>query len=76
MKIVLTLVCLTLAVNAELKMFKKNDLIKAVDKGDVEKVREILTENPMLADVRDKVRVYDDDVFEFSSIYTQFSLFQ
>jgi len=41
--------------------FQKKDLMKAVDKSDNAKVREILAENPELKDVRDKVR-YDVDV--------------
>ena len=54
MRIVLTILCLAIAANAA-KKFTKNDLIKAVDKSDNDKVREILTENPSLRDVRDKV---------------------
>ena len=54
MRIVLTILCLVIAANAA-KKFTKNDLIKAVDKSDNDKVREILTENPSLRDVRDKV---------------------
>ena len=53
MRIVLTILCL--AFSASAKKFTKNDLIKAVDKSDNDKVREILTENPSLRDVRDKV---------------------
>ena len=45
---------MAIAANAA-KKFTKNDLIKAVDKSDNDKVREILTENPSLRDVRDKV---------------------
>ena len=54
MRLVLTILCLVIAANAA-KKFTKNDLIKAVDKSDNDKVREILTENPSLRDVRDKV---------------------
>ena len=51
--VTLTILCLAFAASA--KKFTKNDLIKAVDKSDNDKVREILTENPSLRDVRDKV---------------------
>ena len=54
MRIVLTILCVAIAANAA-KKITKNDLIKAVDKSDNDKVREILTENPSLRDVRDKV---------------------
>ena len=53
MRIVLIILCLVFLASA--KKFTKNDLIKAVDKSDNDKVREILTENPSLRDVRDKV---------------------